>query len=261
MPFTPSGSGVMASLSKERKSTFRIHWRFKVKLGPRAGETFEGSLHLGRCTKTAAKAKQREIEEWEERVKTGRFDHGTFPAGDGSIFEMARGTGPALPDHRADRSSRRHHPLAGRAIGQGGGEKYGGQRSGQPLCVLSVVHAGKVPDRQSRGPGQPAALHYQKGGHAPHPQPSRPVATVYPTPRTIEEVRRKRRIIVFLLYTGLRNGELCALDVEDLRVDDHERLLHVMGKGQKQRWVPLNRAALSMMATEAPGMPASFMDV
>lgn len=63
----------MASLTKERNSTFRIHWRFKVKLGPRTGETLEGSLYLGRCTKTAAKAKQREIEDWEERVKTGRF--------------------------------------------------------------------------------------------------------------------------------------------------------------------------------------------
>lgn len=64
---------MMACLSKERNDSYRIHWKFKAKLGPRAGETFEGSLHLGRCTKTAAKSKQREIEEWEDRVKTGRF--------------------------------------------------------------------------------------------------------------------------------------------------------------------------------------------
>lgn len=63
----------MACLSKERNDSYRIHWKFKVKLGPRAGEIIEGSLHLGRCTKTAAKAKQREIEGWEDRVKTGRF--------------------------------------------------------------------------------------------------------------------------------------------------------------------------------------------
>lgn len=35
----------MACLSKERNSSYRIHWKFKAKLGPRAGETFEGSLH------------------------------------------------------------------------------------------------------------------------------------------------------------------------------------------------------------------------
>ena len=62
-----------ACLSIERNNAYRLHWKFKVRLGPRAGETFEGSFHLGRCTKTAAKAKQREIEEWEEKVKTGRF--------------------------------------------------------------------------------------------------------------------------------------------------------------------------------------------
>jgi hypothetical protein len=70
---TFNGRGVMACLSKERKDSNRIHWKFRAKLGPRAGETFEGRLHLGRCTKTAAKAKQRDIEEGEERVKIGRF--------------------------------------------------------------------------------------------------------------------------------------------------------------------------------------------
>ncbi len=33
----------MASLSKERSNKFRIHWKFKVKVGVRAGETIEGS--------------------------------------------------------------------------------------------------------------------------------------------------------------------------------------------------------------------------
>jgi len=58
-------------------------------------------------------------------------------------------------------------------------------------------------------------------------------------------VRRKRQLAVFLLNTGVRNGELCALSIEGLRVDDDEQLLYVMGKGLKQRWVPLNGAALA----------------
>ncbi len=62
----------MASLNKERNSVFRIHWKFRIRVGPRAGEIVEGSLQLGRCTKNAAKAELRKIDEWEERVKTGR---------------------------------------------------------------------------------------------------------------------------------------------------------------------------------------------
>ena len=58
-------------------------------------------------------------------------------------------------------------------------------------------------------------------------------------PRSLEEVRRKRRLVVFLLNTGLRNGELCTLNVEDPRIDDVERLVYVVGKGLKERWVPL----------------------
>ncbi len=62
----------MASLAKEQGKLYRIHWKFQVRVGPRAGETIRGSLQLGRCTKAAAKTKLREIDEWEDRVKTGR---------------------------------------------------------------------------------------------------------------------------------------------------------------------------------------------
>lgn len=63
----------MASLNNERKSVYRIHWRCKIRVGPRTGETVEGNLQLGRCTKTAAKAKLRDIDEREEPVKTVRY--------------------------------------------------------------------------------------------------------------------------------------------------------------------------------------------
>ncbi|MBU0719300.1 MAG: site-specific integrase, partial [Planctomycetes bacterium] len=56
---------------------------------------------------------------------------------------------------------------------------------------------------------------------------------------------RKRQIAVFLLNTSVRNGELCALDIDDLRIDEEAQLVHVFGKGLKYRWVPLNRAALA----------------
>ena len=64
-------------------------------------------------------------------------------------------------------------------------------------------------------------------------------------PRSWDEARRKRRIAVFLLNTGQRDGELCGLNVEDLRIDKEEQLVYVMGKGLKERWVPLDRADLA----------------
>lgn len=62
----------MASLSQHHEKGFRIHWRFTIRAGPLAGETVRGSLLLGRCTPAAAKARLRQIEDWEEAVKTGR---------------------------------------------------------------------------------------------------------------------------------------------------------------------------------------------
>lgn len=54
----------MASLAKESGGIWRIHWRFRVRAGPRTGYEIEGSLQLGRCTKTAAKARLRETDAW-----------------------------------------------------------------------------------------------------------------------------------------------------------------------------------------------------
>ena len=62
----------MASLSKEKSRGYRIQWRFVVRVGPRTGETVSGSLLLGKCTRAAARTRLREIQDWEQAVKTGR---------------------------------------------------------------------------------------------------------------------------------------------------------------------------------------------
>ena len=62
----------MASLVKEKGKYYRVHWKFTVSAGPQAGKTIEGSLYLGRCTRGTAKVRLRELETWEEAVKTGR---------------------------------------------------------------------------------------------------------------------------------------------------------------------------------------------
>ena len=49
------------------------------------------------------------------------------------------------------------------------------------------------------------------------------------------------RLIVEMLYaTGIRVSELCGLDIDD--IDMSRRLLRVLGKGNKQRTVPVRRA-------------------
>ncbi len=64
------------------------------------------------------------------------------------------------------------------------------------------------------------------------------------------------RLIVELLYaTGIRVSELCGLDVDD--IDTGQRLLRVLGKGNKQRTVPFGRPAAEALRTWlADGRPA-----
>ncbi len=56
------------------------------------------------------------------------------------------------------------------------------------------------------------------------------------------------RLIVEMLYaTGIRVGELCALDVDD--ADTGRRVLRVLGKGNKQRTVPFGEPALRALTS------------
>ncbi len=75
----------MASLIRQKKKYYRVFWNFKVAAGPNAGETIQGSVYLGRCIRAAAKARLREVEIWEEAVKTGRH----LPDGDWEeVYEL-----------------------------------------------------------------------------------------------------------------------------------------------------------------------------
>ncbi|MFC4867523.1 tyrosine recombinase XerC [Streptomonospora arabica] len=90
-------------------------------------------------------------------------------------------------------------------------------------------HSGIRPDLGSTsGPG-PAS------GSAPAPA-TRPASAPDP-------VALRRRTVVEVLYaTGIRVAELCALDVDD--VDRERRTLRVLGKGGKERVVPVGVPAL-----------------
>ena len=61
------------------------------------------------------------------------------------------------------------------------------------------------------------------------------------TPAANFRSRRNQAIVLFLLNTGLRIGELCALTLDDLSINARKgHVLVRQGKGSKQRTVPLN---------------------
>ncbi len=60
-------------------------------------------------------------------------------------------------------------------------------------------------------------------------------------------IQLRDRLILELLYaSGIRVGELCGLDLDD--VDDSRGVLRVVGKGDKQRTVPFGRPAARALA-------------
>jgi integrase/recombinase XerC len=54
---------------------------------------------------------------------------------------------------------------------------------------------------------------------------------------------RNWALVVFLLHTGLRASEVCSLRLEDLEINTRSGSVQVVGKGAKQRTVPLNKEA------------------
>lgn len=76
---------------------------------------------------------------------------------------------------------------------------------------------------------------------------------------------RDRAVMELLYSSGLRLAELVGLDVHD--VDPHQQQVRVIGKGNKERCIPVGRAALTAIVTwlqqrpalAAPGETALFV--
>lgn len=62
------------------------------------------------------------------------------------------------------------------------------------------------------------------------------------------QTARDRAILALLYNTGIRAGELVALDCKDLLLKHRgEGELGVLGKGRRQRWIPLNRPVQNIL--------------
>jgi integrase/recombinase XerC len=107
-------------------------------------------------------------------------------------------------------------------------------------------------------PADPGALLATPKGHRPLPDVLRPDEA----DRLVEQVdgddpeSLRDRVALELLYaTGIRVGELCGLDVDDL--DAGRRVLRVLGKGSKERTVPYGLPAeRAVQAWLSRGRPA-----
>lgn len=269
----------MATFFVERGRSYRIQWKFKIRVGPRAGETVKGGLQLGRCTKAAAKAQLRQIDEWEEAVRTGRYlpNESFNLVRDRWLRERELACTPQTLERtkrvfdlylrwRTDRglqcgtlseianreelSAWRDHRLDKEAGRKTVANDLSTLAAFFDWCVLEKY----LQDNPIRRITRPRFTPRREGTPLTRTQAGGWLWSIRPRnvssgsgPWSWDEVRRKRRLIVFLLNTGLRNGELCSLNIEDLRIDGHEQLVYVVGKGLKERWVPLNLAALASL--------------
>ena len=59
---------------------------------------------------------------------------------------------------------------------------------------------------------------------------------------------RDQAMVVLFLNTGLRVSELCSLELGSITISERKGEIHVMGKGEKARIIPLNNAARSVLS-------------
>ena len=111
-----------------------------------------------------------------------------------------------------------------------------------------------------RGLGQPQGVkRHQVPRHAPRALDGRAKLRYL---RAVEAWpnARDRAIALLPLYAGLRIAEVAALDVADVSLSARKGELHIVGKGEKSRTVPVPailREALAAWLAERPGQRGS----
>jgi integrase/recombinase XerC len=77
---------------------------------------------------------------------------------------------------------------------------------------------------------------------------NRPATTNIARARRDAQVLRDRALLELLYGGGLRVAEACGLDIGQLSLSEGERQVRVVGKGKKERLVPLGRKAAEALA-------------
>jgi integrase/recombinase XerC len=107
-------------------------------------------------------------------------------------------------------------------------------------------------------PSDPGLLLATPKGHRPLPdvlEPDEAARLLDHVDGSGTEDLRDRVVLELLYASGIRVGELCGLDVDD--VDDGRRVLRVLGKGSRERSVPYGEpAARALAAWRSVGRPA-----
>jgi len=103
---------------------------------------------------------------------------------------------------------------------------------------------------------RPAAGRQTPPGAAARPEGPGPAGEA-PVPRAVEAWPSARDCAIALLplYAGTRIAEITALDVADVRLSARKGEIHLVGKGEKARTVPVHpklRAALATWLDERP---------
>jgi site-specific recombinase XerD len=112
-----------------------------------------------------------------------------------------------------------------------------------------------------RGLGQPQGVkRHQVARHAPKALEPRAKLRFL---RAVEACpsSRDRAIALLPLYAGTRIAEISALDVTDVRLSARKGELHLVGKGEKSRTVPVHpqlREALAAWFAERPARPGAW---
>ena len=152
-----------------------------------------------------------------------------------SLLRHAAGRGVTAPD-QLDLAVLRS--WLGRGRGAGAARTTLARRGSSARVFTAWAH------RRGLLPSDPGALLATPKGHRPLPDVLRPDEAA----RLVDQVDggspeelRDRAVLELLYATGIRVGELCGLDVDDL--DDERRVLRVLGKGARERTAPYGEPA------------------
>ena len=209
---------------------------------------------------------------WPVAKATTRSPAKVFPAADpcrshwrgaGRLYRIPAGRAPAQPHTRSNYQA--HLEAMTAELVKLGVDDWARLEASQVRSLVTRMHKGAgapFPCHQGVGPAQllrlagaPGAAHRQPGAGHRHPKQGRPlpknldVDEMYQLLNITDEqdplAVRDRAIMELMYSSGLRLAELVGLNLADVKLD--ERQLRVIGKGSRERVLPIGRMAVEWL--------------